>query len=154
MVPEKYVSASWIAITGVMISLLLLLAWAPLPTQAGPELPPRATPTPTPRAGDDRDRQQPIGAFLQLHVQGAPDGVWAVVQWQDSAENWHDVEGWRGTLDAGQKTWWVAQRDFGKGPFRWAVYQGQGGELLATSNVFNLPSFAEEVKRVELSIVR
>jgi hypothetical protein len=26
----------------------------------------------------------------------------AVVQWQDAFGDWHDVDGWRGHLDAGQ----------------------------------------------------
>lgn len=152
MVHKKYAPAFWIAITGVVISLLLL-AGAPLTTQAGAELPPRATPTPTPPAAGDKDGQ-PVGAFLQLHVQGSPDGAWTVVQWQDSAGNWHAVEGWQATLDGDHTTWWVSQRDFGKGPFRWAVYRDQGGELLATSSPFNLPGIADEVLRVELSIAR
>jgi hypothetical protein len=49
----------------------------------------------------------------------------------------------RGTLD-GQKIWWVAQRDFGTGPFRWVIYEGQGGRLLATSEPFYLPDSAEQ----------
>jgi len=153
MVSEKYVPAFWLTISVVVISLLLL-AWSPLPTQAGPELPPRATPTPTPRPdteGDNKDGQS-IGALLDLHVQGAPQGAWTVIQWQDSTGSWQDVKGWQGTLESGRKTWWVAQRDFGKGPFRWAVYAGQGGKLLATSEAFYLPDSAEAIERIELSI--
>jgi hypothetical protein len=36
-------------------------------------------------------------------------------------------------------TWWVEEKDFGKGPYRWLVYASEGGELLATSQSFNLP---------------
>jgi hypothetical protein len=108
----------------------------------------RATPTPVSRASaarSDNDRDdKPISAYLGLQMQAAPDGVWTVVQWQDSAGGWHDIEGWRGTLDGGQKIWWVAQRDFGTGPFRWVIYEGQGGRLLATSESFYLPASAEQ----------
>jgi hypothetical protein len=153
MVTEKYVPAFWLTITVVVIGVMIL-AWSPLPTQAGPELPPRATPTPTPRpdAQDDSKDGRPIGAYLDLHVQGASQGVWTVVQWQNSVGDWEDVTGWQGTLDTGHKTWWVAQADFGKGPFRWAVYQGQGGKLLVTSEAFYLPDSADAMVKVELSL--
>jgi hypothetical protein len=151
MISKKWVPTVWFALTLVMISILLM-AWPPLPTQAGPELPPRATPTRTPRADDDDRDEKPIGAYIEVRGQGVPDGVWAVVQWQDSAGGWHDVEGWQDTLNKGQM-WWVAQRDFGKGPFRWAIYQGQGGELLATSESFYLPGSANELVRVEVSLI-
>jgi hypothetical protein len=80
--------------------------------------------------------------------------VWTVIQWQDAWGNWHDVEGWRGTLDGvsitesggdedvvGLKTWWVAESDLGKGPFRWVIYQNEGGQLIGTSEPFQLPNF-------------
>ena len=53
----------------------------------------------------------------------------------------------------GKKLWWVAEADFGKGPFRWAVYQGRGGKLLAQSESFYLPQFAGETVRIEISLV-
>jgi hypothetical protein len=50
------------------------------------------------------------------------------------------MDGWQGTLDEGdQKMWWLAPDLFGKGPFRWLVYQGERGNLLATSDPFYLP---------------
>jgi hypothetical protein len=77
--------------------------------------------------------------------------VWTVVQWQDAWGNWHDVEGWRGTLDGvsvakggdvvGQKTWWVAESDLGKGLFRWVVYRSEGGPQVGASEPFQLPGF-------------
>jgi hypothetical protein len=144
---KDYLPAYWFALALVMTgTLLVLLAWSPLPSQAGDELPPRATPilgTSGAFSDDDKD-DKPIGAYLGLQTQGAADGVWTVVQWQDSAGGWHDVEGWRGTLERGQKIWWVAQRDFGTGPFRWVIYEGQGGKLLATSESFYLPDSAEQ----------
>jgi hypothetical protein len=127
-----------------------------MPTQAGPELPSRATPTATPRPENDRDKQpgdrQPIGAYLELQTKGAPNDAWAVVQWQDSAGGWNDVEGWQGTLDSGGKRWWVSQADFNKGPFRWAVYRHQRGALLATSDPFYLPSSADQLARSEMTL--
>jgi len=35
--------------------------------------------------------------------------------------------------------WWVAQKDFGTGPFRWAVYPSDGDAMLAASTPFILP---------------
>jgi hypothetical protein len=81
--------------------------------------------------------------------------VWTVVQWQDSAWGWHDVEGWRGNFDEGnRKVWWVAWADFGTGPFRWAVYQTEGGPLLATSEAFMLPQSAAEWMTIQVSLAR
>ena len=61
------------------------------------------------------------------------------MQWQDFDGNWHDVEGWRGFAEGSGKLWWVAQKDFGTGPFRWIVESGPDGEILATSAPFTLP---------------
>jgi hypothetical protein len=96
-----------------------------------------------------------VGGFIELHVQAVqvPAGVWTVVQWQDAFGGWHDVEGWQGTLDAGdQKVWWVADKDFSTGPFRWVVYQGQGGPSLVASESFYLPAVSGERVRVEVSL--
>ena len=152
MIFKKYISVFWLALALAMIGLMLL-AWTPLPTQAEAELPSRATPTPVPRPDDDDKDDKPFGAYIELQPQGAPNRAWAVVQWQDSAGDWHDVEGWQGPLRGGTKKWWVSQGDFGKGPFRWTVYQGQEGELLATSAPFYLPGTASELVRVEVTII-
>jgi len=90
--------------------------------------------------------------------------LWTVVQWQDHSGDWHDVEEWQGTLDEvnndkdkgmyeGEKVWWAAKADFDKGPFRWVVYRGRGGKLLAQSESFYLPHFTGETVRVEVLIV-
>jgi hypothetical protein len=90
---------------------------------------------------------------IELTVESAPAGLWTVVQWQDALGGWHDVEGWRGTLDEGdKKTWWVDKADYAKGPFRWVVYQGQGGDLLGTSESFYLPSGHGQIVTVEVSL--
>jgi hypothetical protein len=86
--------------------------------------------------------------------------VCTVVQWQDAWGDWHDVEGWRGTLDGvsadvsgkivGHKTWWVAAKDLGKGPFRWQVYRCENGKLLATSAPFYLPGSQGRVEESQV----
>ena len=108
---------NWLII-GVLIAGLGLI---PTPALAESGLPDRKPPT-----ADDggRDDSGPIGTYIEL---AAPEqaGAWSVVQWQDSAGNWHDVEGWRGTLDShGYIRWWVAAKDFGTGPFRWVITGG------------------------------
>jgi len=152
MISKKYISAFGLAFGSAMVGLMLL-AWAALPTQAGPELPSRATPTSMPRLDDNDKDDKPIGAYIELQPQGTPDGAWTVVQWQDSNGTWHDVEGWQGPLNEDRKKWWVSQRDFGRGPFRWAVYQDQGGDLLAISEPFYLPGTANEFVPIEVSLV-
>jgi hypothetical protein len=130
----------------------LWLAGLPVRAQAGPGLPPRETPIPTQSPGGDR-YDRPSGAYIVLHAPSAPADVWTVIQWQDSAGNWHDVDGWQGTLDAGnQKTWWLASDLFGKGPFRWLIYWGDRAGLLATSASFHLPGAAGEEHQVEVSL--
>jgi hypothetical protein len=75
--------------------------------------------------------------------------LWTVVQWQDGEGVWHDVEGWRGTLDevaggVGRKVWWVAGPHLGKGPFRWVVYRDQAQVApLTRSAPFHLPDVAD-----------
>ena len=121
----------------------------PLQT-ASADLPPRPTPvTPT---STPAKPEVPAGAWIELRVYPPPvdpsftwQELWTVVQWQDINGGWHDVEGWRGTPDriaegAGLKTWWVAEKDFGTGPFRWVVRHGQHGEYPTASETFTLPS--------------
>jgi hypothetical protein len=148
---KKYRTIFWCAFL-VLISVLLM-AWPPLLTQAGPELPPREPPTAAQPSGDDDDKDdEPAGAHIVLHVPSAPAGVWTIVQWQDTAGGWHDIDGWSGALDKGdQKTWWLAPDLFGKGPFHWLVYQGERGKLLATSESFYLPDSANEKLWIEVS---
>jgi len=142
----------WFALALALISVLLL-AWPPLLTPVGADLPPRATPTPRPPDDDD---DKPVGAHIVLQVPSALAGIWTIVQWQDSAGDWHDIEGWQGTLDKGhQKMWWLAPDLFGKGPFRWLVYQStRGDKLLATSDSFYLPDAEGKKLRVEVSLLK
>jgi len=127
---------------------------ASLPPRPAPIFPPRPTAPVPPSEGDEKD-DEPIGATIELQVQSAPNGIWAVVQWQDSEGTWHDVEGWRSSLDQGdKKRWWVAGADFNKGPFRWVIYQDPGGDLLANSNAFYLPGSAGETMSIEVPLDR
>jgi hypothetical protein len=139
-----------------LICALAWLGWSPL-AQAEPELPPRGTPTPIPPPGDrdekDNKREKPPGAYIELQTEPNRARLWAVVQWQDTAGGWHEVEGWRGALDAGgYQRWWVAAKDFGAGPFRWLVSTEPGGRALGVSAPFNLPHAANETTRVEVEL--
>jgi len=108
----------------------------------------------------------PEGALIELRMAfpatwaglGIPwQALWTVVQWQDDRGRWQDVNGWQGNLDAvvggeGRKTWWLPNSLRGKGPFRWQVYQVEGGRLLATSEPFDMPAAAGRKMTVELSL--
>jgi len=152
------------------IIVLLALVLLPMLAQAAPSsLPPRPTAQPTsiPRPG-----YASPGTSIELHVQFPPDwpwdkihwqDLWTVVQWQDAGGNWHDVAGWQGSLDAvmvgesgdveGVKTWWVAKRDLGAGPFRWVVKQSREGKPAATSEPFYLPCAAGETVPAKISLL-
>lgn len=151
MSDRKYPALLGLAVILSLIGLLLM-AGAPAPSYA---LPGRDTPTPVLRDDDSND-DRPVGAYIELHVQGAPAGAWVVVQWQAQGDGgWHDVAGWQGTLDAGGgRRWWVDARDFGKGPFRWAVSQGPGGPVVAVSQPFYLPGAAGETVAQTLTWAR
>lgn len=128
--------------------------------------PPTFTPTPSPSAPPATvTPAAPLprgGATIWLRVQGSTDDprwqtLWTVVQWQDALGNWHDVEGWRGTLDEvvggeGRKVWWLPADLFGAGPFRWQVYAQPGGTLLATGEAFYLPDSTGRIEVVTVVI--
>ena len=124
---------------------LVCLVFGVLAMPALADLPPRPTPVPEEETSDEPSR--PVGAEIALSVVPAQSGLWSVVQWQDANGDWQTVEGWQGALDGGFKLWWVAQKDFGTGPFRWAVYQNAGGEFLGASDPFMLPSEANGLGR-------
>jgi hypothetical protein len=132
----------WLGCAGLMIAALLMISGTSA-VSAG-SLPPRPTPVPT-AVPISTTIGGTSGAYIELHVPAAQSNWWTVVQWQDGQKNWHDVVTWQGTLDdikssVGVKTWWVAPADLGKGPFRWVVSNTQGGQPIATSEAFNLPS--------------
>ena len=146
----------------ITVGVCALLAAALLPSLTQPalaQLPPRPTAQPTVQPTTQPEplsEPVPSGGSIELRVQFPStwpwdvshwQDLWTVVQWQDEWGYWHDVEGWQGTLDdvadgeggavVGEKVWWVAESDLGKGPFRWRVYQGW--RLLAQSGTFDLP---------------
>jgi len=148
----------WLIVLYIFILALIgaiLIAESLLPVRAEAGLPPPETPILTRPSGDrDCDGDEAIGAHIVLHVPSAPYGVWTIVQWQDTAGGWHDVDGWQGTLDVGHRImWWLAPDLFGKGPFRWLVYQGaERGKLLTISESFRLPAAESEKLRIEVSL--
>ena len=157
--------------TGLVIAIFAcaLLAAAAIPPAAPPahaDLPPRPT-----KPGPTKPEEKAPGATLKLQVVFDADWpwpdapwqeLWTVAQWQDPEGDWHDVQGWQGTLDGvgskgeqviGYKGWWVGVEHLGGGPFRWQIYQGQGGWLLATSDPFDLPAAVKQVTVVEITLV-
>jgi hypothetical protein len=142
------------ALRGMMLCaavILLLLgssASRAAPASAGALLPPRPTVAPLPIGASQPS--EVVGATLRLDA--AVPSAWqtcgtatlAVVQWQDSGQGWHDVDGWRGYLPAGVPAgtgvkWWVSPKDFGSGPFRWLIADGCSSAT-AVSESFSLPS--------------
>ena len=157
MTKTKRTSSIRLNLIASSLCALLMVAWgASLTLAAPPALPPRPTPgAPTPISMPAST--SPGWAVIELHVQAARPELWTVVQWQDALGGWHDVEGWRGTLDdisggVGKKMWWVARPNFGTGPFRWVIYQNQGGKLLAASEAFRLPSSENSAVVVQVSL--
>ena len=149
------------------VCILLALALLPLVALAA-ELPPLPPPPPLPA------QARPItGATLELQVQFSQVWPWATVPWQDLwtvvqrqksiGGDWCDVAGWQGGLDGvavgtdgeitGQKAWWVAKEDLGRGTYRWLVYEGEGGDLLAASDPFYPPDASGRPVTVEVPLV-
>ena len=152
----------------LVLGLLLLVGGLLVPAQAAPEyLPPRPedTPTPTVPPGSTPERSRE-GAVIVLEVAFGADWparespwqeLWTVVEWQDGRGTWHVVEGWRGGLNRvsgsrGWVTWWLARDLFGRGPFRWVVYEERGGPVMVVSEPFDLPGSADQVVTVEVSL--
>jgi hypothetical protein len=141
----------------VLLALILLFAKSP-PALA---LPPRPEPTP--------ESPPVVGGGIELRIYTTQadtsqvvdwESVQTLVQWQDGLGGWHDVDGWRGTLDkiyadGGHKTWFVSEAHFDTGPFRWVIYPGAktpDAETLATSDPFNMPSSDNETVRIVVTI--
>lgn len=115
-----------------------------------PSLPPRPPlTTPSPKQGTSR-AERPRTARIELTVTNAEPGSWSVVQWRDGNGNWQDVEGWRAPVGSEPIIWWVLDKDFGKGPFRWVIYRLDGDFVLPTSELFYLPRAAGEVVLIRL----
>ena len=96
----------------------------------------------------------PAGGSITLHAYPIEPGFWTGVQWRDAQGNWHEVASWQAPFDdQNQVAWGVAPDDLGKGPFRWAIHESQGGSLVAASDPFNLPASADEAVRVQLPLL-
>ncbi len=130
-----------LVLLGCFLGLIGLLMMMPAPASA--DLPPRPTEVPTTGASI-------AGASIELHVPTTNLNYFTQVQWQDYKGVWHTVIGWQGNLDDtlisnGQtfayKRWWVYVANFGQINFRWLVYDRFNGKVLATSPVFNLPTY-------------
>jgi len=165
----------WLLLPVLNFCILAAVNWlaagaAPAQQFATPTPPPPTwTPGPAPikTPASPINLPEPDGGQIELRVQFAPawwqrrtvdwQELWTVVQWQDRSRNWHDVEGWRGTLDEvvsaeGRKIWWVYHQDLGKGPFRWLVHDRAGGKLLVASQSFNLPGISGQTVKVQVEL--
>ena len=81
----------------LILALVAVGLSGPLYAAPPADLPPRDQPS----KSEVRPSKLPLVGFIDLHVDPAQTGLWAVVQWQDAVGDWHDVEGWRGALDSG-----------------------------------------------------
>ena len=148
---DRYVKLIRFVLGACVLVIVCLIVGLPTSTLAAPLAPPVLPPRPTPRATPTAQASLP-GASIALRVLSAPTGLWTKVQWQDGWGDWHDVEGWQGTLDtADEKVWWVAPKDFGGGPYRWAIYASRDGPSLGASDPFYLPEADGLSVRVSIS---
>ena len=162
----------WVPLLVLNFCILAAVSWlaagatpaqqSATPTPPPPTWTPGPAPTKTPE-GAPLPEPEPGGGALKLQVRFSPatlkhwQEAWTVVQWQDARGDWHDVEGWRGTLDEivsaeGRKIWWVYRQDLGKGPFRWLVYDRVGGQSRVASQPFNLPSVSGQTMKVQVEL--
>ncbi len=169
-------------VISLMVNALIYLLIFPLFAAKADDLPPRGTPpvepvataTPAPTAEPEQKEETESppndGARLQLHLMFSDNRVWDSLDWRSlwtevewtNGDNWYVVEGWRGKLDGieqteqgdwfGQREWWVSSKDLNTGPFRWVIYQQEGGDILTTSDSFNLPAQRGETTVVNETI--
>jgi hypothetical protein len=112
------------------------------------------TPTEVALVEVDIPTSPPAGGAITLYAFPVQPELWTVVQWQDAQGGWHPVEEWQGTFNKeNQVVWGVAPDDQGKGPFRWAIYRGQDGPLVATSDSFYLPDSADKSVWIEVPLL-
>lgn len=148
---KTHKSNTIIVVFAILLLLINLLVFSLADTSAqGDPLPtptPLGTPPP-PTLGEGFE--QPVGGTIILHVPNAPDGVWTAVQWQDAFGDWHTVEGWQSHLRDEFIGWWVAPEDFNSGPFRWVLYDEEGGSMINTSESFMLPKYIDHILTITL----
>ncbi len=158
---KKSVDLRIIVVLGLVMTLFVLALTFSQNTSAD-DLPPRDTgvPTATPEPVVESKvivSNLPEGGTIDMKASFSSDWPWDQMMWQDvwlevewtDGETWFLVDGWKGNLDSidqedgtwvGHKAWWVAEHDLGTGPFRWLVYDKEGGSLLVTSDEFTLPA--------------
>ena len=94
-----------------------------------------------------------MGGFITLTTVGATNETWTAIQWQDANGDWHLVDGWQGTPNSDNEVhWYVGPENLGSGPFRWQVYDVPNGEILATSDSFDLPTQAGETEAIIVTV--
>ena len=148
----------WLPLYGCILLALILLFAGNRPALAMPPRPEPAPESPPVVGGGIELRAYTAQTYTALVVDW--ESVQTLVQWQDGLGGWHDIDGWRGTLDEtysdrGRKTWFVSEAHFDTGPFRWVIYPGgktPDDETLATSDPFNMPSSDNETVRVVITI--
>jgi len=137
----------------------------PKATPSFPSRPPTITPTFTPTLTAVPGPSVHGGA-IELNVQflaDAPkdpawrDNLWTMVEWQDGLGNWHEVEHWKASLDevksdGGKKIWFVAEEQFGRGPFCWLVSPSLESDPIAASPIFHLPDHAGVIVPVGVQV--
>lgn len=89
---------------------------------------------------------------IQLQVIAPPAGApWVGVQWQDPAGMWRNIDAWVAPLDptqGGYVNHAVDPASFGTGPYRWIVWDKQGGKVVAMSASFSFPTYGTVVGSV------
>ncbi len=109
---------------------------------------PTSTPTPVPRLYNDEycpDPKLDNLAHIRLTILSPAGKAWydtarktmSAVEWADTSGGWHAVENWQ-KMPYTQIVWGVWPRDYGSGPFRWAIYDS--GSLIGASGSFYLPT--------------
>ena len=150
------------AFSALLVCTLLTVSSRPARADSG-VLPPRPT--------VEVASSSPVGGFIRLRIAFPSSWSWTAhpwqathtqVQWQTGEGDWVNVTGWHGALDdvdvdadgsvTGAKTWWVAPRDFGTGPFRWLVTAGNSGTALAASEPFTLPARSANTVSIDVSL--
>lgn len=145
-IASKYIRLLLIG-TGLALFLLLATSLMQPAAPARAELPPRPTAVPT--------NAPTNGAQIKLVVAEAVGNEWTAVQWQNpDTGTWITVDGWQGTVEAdGTQIWWVGSEQFGRGPFRWLVFDEEAGTLLETSETFTMPTQNLEIVTVAVPVV-
>ncbi|HEY3342798.1 MAG TPA: hypothetical protein VGK81_12300 [Anaerolineae bacterium] len=146
-----------VALWATMTLAFFILVTASGKPPAASALPPRYTPTPIAPAPVSKQLRN---GYIELQLYSFTyTQMHSVVQWVDGLGVWHDVTGWQDTpanvTDYYESRWWVYPSDYGKGPFRWAIFTA-GTVLpatpLAVSQPFTLPLTSNDIVRTQVII--